>query len=132
MRLMILTAAVALTGCAGMRTRTDLADPHATYQATTAPICLLAGAPPDDVRFTVLAHISASKRSYGGTDEVERAVAAEGRHIGADAVIDMQTTNRFRGPLPWRVTAPTGGGTAVKLTNESPSLDCSSAGGHLL
>jgi hypothetical protein len=73
--------------------------------------------------------VKATKRSYGGVDELDIAIANEARRIGADAVINLQASQRFKGPLPWRVTSPTGVGTAIKLTPESPKLDCAALRG---
>ena len=51
--------------------------------------------------------------------------------IGADAIINLQTAQRFKGPMPWRITSPTGDGQAIKVLPESPKLNCLQIGGQL-
>lgn len=132
MRTLLLVGMALVAGCTGMRTRTTLVDPLVPLQSSVSHVCLLAGSPPIDIRFMDIGQIKVSKRSYGGSDQVEAAMADEARRIGADAIAGVQTANRFKGPLPWRVMAPTGAGTAIKITSDSPPLDCVGAGGHLL
>jgi len=108
-------------------------DQNATqYPPNTGNICLLAGSPPSDVKYEVLGRIVATKSTYGSSDELLPPMAFEARLLGADAIINLQTDQRFKGPLPWRVTSPTGDGRAIKVLPESPKIDCLLAGGKLL
>ncbi|MDA0705706.1 MAG: SHOCT domain-containing protein [Proteobacteria bacterium] len=59
-------------------------------------------------------------------------MAREARQLGADALINLQASQRFKGPLPWRITSPTGDGQAVKVLPDSPKIDCLYMGGRLL
>jgi len=95
------------------------------------PVCLLAGGPPKEVTYDIVGKIVATKRTYGSTDQLTPKMAREARKLGADAIIDLQAEQRFKGPLPWRVTAPTGDGTAIKVRADSPKLNCVEAGGKL-
>jgi hypothetical protein len=89
-------------------------------------ICFLEGAPPTDIKYEVLGR---TMRSYGSTDELRTAMAREARKLGADAVINFQANQGLKGP--WRVTSLTGDGTAIKVTSESPKLNCLEVGGKL-
>ena len=95
------------------------------------PVCFLSGTLPSEFRYTVLGTVSATKRSYGSSSQLAKSVADEARGTGADAVINYIAGQRFKGPLPWRVTAPTAQGTLVKIEEGSPTLDCGSLGGEL-
>lgn len=117
-------AVLALTGCAGVRTN---AKRDILIASRTGPVCLLAGGLPDGVQSTYIGEIHATKGSYGGSDQLMTPIANEARAIGADAVINLQTAQKFKGPLPWRVTAPTGKGSAVKVNTP---FDCAASGGH--
>ena len=111
---------LALAGCGGVVTKTtNLAQPGIPHDRK---VCLMAGGLPDSVQRAPVGTIAATKRTYGGTDEVLRAIADEARKFGADAVINLQADQRFKGPLPWRVTSPTGRGDAVRIT--SPDFTC--------
>lgn len=123
--------ALALAGCAGVKTKATLTDKTAPLQASSGKVCLLAGALPDGIKSIEIARITAVKRSYGGVDNLMLPIANEARRVGADAVINLQADQRFKSPMPWRINAPTGDGYAVKLTADSPPLDCAAAGGQL-
>lgn len=106
-------------------------EPGKVYSAHNGPVCLLAGAPPSGTKYEAVGRIVATKRSYGSVDELFPAMARQARSLGAEAIINLQSDQRFKGPLPWRVTSPTGDGVAIKLQAESPKLDCMTAGGKL-
>lgn len=121
-----------LTGCGGIKTKTTLdKNGPASFQSHHNPVCLLAGSLPSEYKFIDIGRITSTKGTYGGSDEVVAAIAKEARRLGADAVVDLQASQRFKGPLPWRVTSPTGSGIAVKLDTTSPKLDCVAAGGKV-
>ncbi|HUO78706.1 MAG TPA: hypothetical protein VMU00_01055 [Steroidobacteraceae bacterium] len=124
-------ALASLAACGGIKTKTKIIDAaHQSIQSHTRDVCLLAGALPSDYVYNEIARIKATKGTYGGTDEVLAAIADAARRVGADAVINLQASQKFKGPLPWRVTSPTGDGTAIKLTPQSPPLDCAAIGGN--
>jgi hypothetical protein len=85
-------------------------------------VCILRGSLPTEYTFRELGRIKATQRTYGGVDELSRPIADEARRVGADAIINYDADQRFKGPLPWRLRAPTGMGIAVKLTS-GPPLD---------
>lgn len=122
--------AVALAGCGGVRSKAEV-DKRAKIYPPTDRVCLLAGAPPSDIRYETLGRVVATKRTYGSTDELLPAIAYEARRIGADAVMNLQASQRFKGPLPWRITSPTGVGMAIKITS-GQTLDCTQANGRLM
>ena len=117
-----------VAGC-GVRTKTVSNRAAKLYPPNNGIICLLAGAPPTDVKYEVLGRVMATKRTYGSSQELFPKMAIEGRKLGADAIINLQASQKFKGPLPWRVTSPTGDGTAIKITADSPQMDCGHAGG---
>lgn len=130
-RITVILVAVALVGCAGVRTKTEFAR-GAQVAARIGPVCLLAGSLPDDVQATRIGRIKATKGTYGETANLMQPIADEARRIGADAVVELQASTRFKSPLPWRVAAPTGDGFAVKFADGAPNFDCQAHGGQLL
>jgi uncharacterized protein YbjQ (UPF0145 family) len=92
---------------------------------------MLAGGLPDGVNFVEIGRIHATKGTYGERENLMLPMANEARRVGADAIVGLQASERFKGPLPWRVTAPTGDGVAVKITGDS-AFDCVAGGGRLL
>jgi hypothetical protein len=127
---LVLATGVLLTACShryGVVAKTE--DKVGFAPARTGPVCLLAGDLPTGTDAQQLGTIKAGKRSYGGTDEIMRAMADEARRIGADAVINMVAEQRVKGPIPWRAVAPTGTGNAVKVQGD---IDCNAAGGKSL
>lgn len=125
----LLVATIVLSGC-GTRAKVEPRRDAKVYAPNNGPMCFLAGALPTDVRYEVLGRVVATKRSYGSVDQLLPVMSREARKLGADAVINLQADQRFKGPMPWRVTAPTGDGTAVKIVSETPRFDCVAAGGQ--
>src|SRR4051794_35588770 len=114
MKIAILLFAVALTGCAGVKTKTELVGGKgASVTSRTGPVCLLAGGLPDGIQVVQIGRVKSTKGTYGGIDNLMKPMADEARRVGADAIINMQAGQRFKGPLPWRYNAPTGAGIAV-------------------
>ena len=126
-----LFAIVFAAGCGGVSAKSTADRNAKIYPPNIADICLLAGSPPSDVQYEVLGRIVATKRTYGSSDELFPSMAHEARELGADAIINVQASQRFKGPLPWRITSPTGDGQAIKVLPESAKLDCLQAGGKV-
>lgn len=101
------------------------------YSPNNEDLCLLKGAPPTDIDYEVIGRVMATKRSYGSEEELFPEMAYEAKKIGADAIINVQSSQRFKGPLPWRIVAPTGDGRAIKILADSPELDCMHSGGRV-
>ena len=129
--LFLLLVAATIVAC-GTRAKTIEERGAKLYAANNGPICLLAGAPPTDIKYEVLGRVVATKRSYGSSDELLAPMAREARRLGADAIINLQAGQRFKGPLPWRITSPSGDGTAIKVLEGAAKLDCAHAGGKTL
>lgn len=127
-----LLIALLVAGCGGVTAKSSVKRDATLYPPNNGDICLLAGAPASDVEYEVLGRVVATKRSYGSSDELFVPMALEARKLGADAIINLQASQRFKGPLPWRVTSPTGDGQAIKVLPESPPIECLLAGGRLL
>lgn len=113
----------------GVVTKTELQRDAAVEASHTRPVCILEGSLPTEYTFRELGRIKATKRTYGGTDELNRPIADEARRVGADVIINYDADQRFKSPLPWRLKAPTGMGIAVKLTG-GPPLDCAALRGQ--
>src|SRR5689334_13175120 len=110
-------------------TKTELPRNAAAEPSHTRPVCILEGSLPTEYTFRELGRIKATKRTYGGTDELNRPIADEARRVGADAIINYHADQRFKGPVPWRLKAPTRMGIAVKITG-GPALDCAALRGQ--
>jgi len=95
----------------------------------SAPVCLLAGSLPEGIKYQEVGRINAVKRSYGSVDDVLLALADEGRRIGVEAIVGLQSGQR-RGAMPWRFSAPSGAGMLVKLDGSQP-FDCEKLEGQL-
>jgi len=128
--LAVLLISLTIASC-GVRTKVEPLRGAAFVPSHNQPVCLFAGGLPSEFKFIELGTIKATKRTYGSTDELTSGMADEARGLGADAIINMQAGQRFKGPLPWRITSPTGVGTAIKLTPESPKLECGTIGGRI-
>ena len=103
---------------------------RSALKSHSGQVCLLAGLLPTEFKYHEIGRITATKRTYGGVDEVLRAMADEGRRIGVEAIMGLQAEQKFRGPLPWRYNSPVGDGKLVKLDADSPPLECEKLGGH--
>lgn len=129
-RFVLILAATAIAGCAGVKTKTELLGGKGSQVTSrSGSVCLLAGELPAGIEAIPIGRIKATKGTYGNTDNLMLPMANEARRVGADAVIELQAGIRIKGPLPWRVAAPTGDGQAVKI---SLPFDCVQAGGQLL
>lgn len=96
------------------------------------PVCLLTTLlPPSHFEYIEIGRIVATKRTYGSNDELIVPMANEARKAGADAIINLDLRQRFKGPLPWRITSPTGVGMAIKLVSSAEKFDCVALGGML-
>jgi hypothetical protein len=120
---------IATRGECDVITKTEPNRKAAIYSAHNEPICLLSGTPPAEVRYEILGRVVATKRTYGSVDELSAPMIREAQKLGADALMSFEVGQRFKGPLPWRLTSPTGVGTAIKVLPDSPKLDCIQAGG---
>lgn len=127
MKTLLLVLLSALVGCGTVAKTSGLAGPVSAYSGL---VCVLPGTLPAGVASRQIGLVSASKGSYGGTDEVLLAMANEARRVGADAIVNAAASERFKGPLPWRVVAPSGHGVAIRLSDES--FRCEDSGGKLL
>ena len=132
LRLAFVALAASAVAACGTRAKMEPNTRAALYAPNNGPLCLLAGALPSDIRYEVLGRVKATKRTYGSTDQLFPLMAREARKLGADAIINLQAEQRFKGPLPWRVTSPTGDGSAVKIISDEPRFDCTAAGGRLI
>lgn len=134
MKIALLLFAVALAGCAtGVKTKTELVGGRGVaVTPRNGPVCMLAGGLPDGMQVVLIGKVKATKGTYGSTANLMKPMADEARRVGADAVINLQAAQRFKGPLPWRYNAPTGAGTAVHFVDQAASFDCVSSGGQLL
>jgi len=123
-----------LVGCGGggVVTKTERPKGGARAEPHTHQVCLFAGGLPEAFKYVELGRIKATKRTYGSVEELPAAMADAARRIGADAIINMQAEQKFKGPLPWRINSPTGDGQAIKLAEDSPKLECTDLGGRLL
>ena len=127
----ILCMGLPAASLAAANAKTILEEGAQTYPPNNANVCVLSGPPPVAIQYEVLARIVATKRTYGSTDELYEPMVREARMIGADAIINLQVGQRFKGPLPWRITSPTGDGQAIKVLSDSSELDCLGVGGKL-
>jgi hypothetical protein len=128
----IILITVFLASCGGVRAKSTTAEGATLYAPNNGEICLMAGAPASDIQYEIVGRVVATKRTYGSSDELFMPMALEARKLGADAIINLQASQRFKGPMPWRVTSPTGDGQAIKVLPGSPKIQCLLAGGRLL
>ncbi len=119
----LVLCSLTLGGCSGMATKTYV-QPGVVVKPTQNTVCMLPSEPALSHR--VIGTLKTTKKTYGGVDEAERALADAGRMIGANAVFNVKAEQRFKGPLPWRAVAPTGIGKAVFVEQ---SFNCFELGG---
>ena len=116
---------------AAAKAKIELEDGAKKYPPNNENVCVLMGPPPASLDYEVLGRIVATKRTYGSVDELFEPMIREARMIGADAIVNLQASQRFKGPLPWRITSPTGDGQAIKVLPSAQALDCLRVGGRL-
>ena len=116
-----------LTACAA-RSTVKLSEGMAEkIPAHAGPVCMLKSPLPTGVSYSILGQIDSSKRTYGSVSELLPLMAADARSIGADAIVNLNTGQKF-GLLAW--ARPVGTGTAVKL-KDAGSFNCLAMGGEL-
>jgi len=113
----------------GVITKTEIKRDVTVEPPHTRPVCILQGSLPTAYTFREIGRIKATKRTYGGVDELNGPIADEARRVDADAIINYIADQRFKSPLPWRVRAPTGMGVAVQLVG-GQALDCAALRGQ--
>jgi hypothetical protein len=118
-------AVAALVGCAA-NSSTKLARGHAPIQPHNDPVCLLKHPLPSGIAHTIIGEVRGGKKTYGSMQEVLSVMGAEGRKVGADAIINVQTKHDINA-FAW--ARPIGSGTGVKLANKS-DIDCIKMGGE--
>lgn len=101
--------------------------PSTTIAAPEKPICFLKSTPPVDIKYKPVRKVKAGKGTYGANDQALPALAKRARKLGADAVINYQSGQRF-GFWPWRVVRPVAWGLAVKWENPQ-TVNCAALGG---
>lgn len=127
MKLLILSACLVLCGCASRNvvvTKLEPSKEAPVLAAHAEKVCFFPDAPA--LPHQVLGRVVATKKTYGTLDELVLPVAREARSAGANAVFLWSATQKFKGPNPFRATAPTGTGQAVVIT---VAFDCASLGG---
>jgi hypothetical protein len=82
---------------------------------------------PVGVGYSIIGKIDSSKRTYGSVSELIPLMAADARSVGADAIVNLDTGQKF-GLLAW--SRPVGGGMAVKLKDPA-GFNCLANGGEL-
>ena len=100
---------------------------HAADGKTASSVCMIAGKPTHDVQYDVIRRVKRGKNTYGSPTQILPAFAAQVHTLGADAVIDYRSGQRF-GFWPWRVVRPVVWGTAVRW-NTGQQIDCQAVGG---
>lgn len=133
-KFLLLALVAAVAGCAsGVKTKTELVGGrNASVTARNGPVCMLAGGLPDGIQSVAIGKMKATKGTYGAVDNLMLPMADEARRVGADAIINLQAGQRFKGPLPWRYNAPTGAGIAVRFVDQAMPFDCAASGGQSL
>jgi len=90
----------------GAVAKTELQRGMAAEPSHARPVCVLWGSLPTEYTFGELGRIKATKRTYGGTDELNRPIADEARRVGADVIINYVADQRFKGPTPLEAESP--------------------------
>ncbi|MEB3753453.1 hypothetical protein [Acinetobacter sp. MD2(2019)] len=106
--------------------------PNAQTNASTntqvkhlAPVCLIEGVP--TTAYTEIKRIKIAKGTFGSVTDLYPRIQERAQHLGATAIINYHSTQRF-GFWPWRFVRPVMTGTAVKWqSNTAP--DCKTLGG---
>jgi hypothetical protein len=128
--LTLLASCLVLGGCASRQvviTKLEPVKGAPVLGAHADKVCFFPDAPA--LPHQVLGRVLATKKTYGTLDELAMPVAREARNAGANAVFLWSAAQKFKGPNPFRATAPTGTGQAVSI---SVPFDCASLGGKPL
>jgi hypothetical protein len=85
---------------------------QSTYEAHRSPVLVLAAPLSPEIEYEVIAEIDVGRAWYGRTLDVHEQLARRARHIGADAVVEVETWFQPSGYSWW---APHGRGKAVRI-----------------
>jgi hypothetical protein len=119
-----------LGGCASRNVVVAKVEPigsakEIAYQTVThAPVCFLPDAP--DVPHVVVGRLVATKKSYGSVEQLTPVASRMVKRVGGNAVFSWSAAQKFKGPNPFRATAPTGTGVVVLV---GAPFDCTKLGG---
>jgi hypothetical protein len=120
-------ALAVLSGCAARSTVRLSEGLQEKFPAHAGPVCMLKSPLPVGVGYSIIGKIDSSKRTYGSVSELIPLMAADARSVGADAIVNLDTGQKF-GLLAW--SRPVGGGMAVKLKDPA-GFNCLANGGEL-
>jgi len=122
-----LLVALVLAGCAAKSTTKLVSKTQESFPRHREPVCMLRSPLPSNIGYTAIGEVRGGKQTYGSINEVLPVMADEAREIGADAIINLQTSHKMGA---WAWARPTGSGIGVKL-NDKSSFSCASHGGEL-
>lgn len=107
----------------GGHSYTEKREPHSN------PVCLLPGALPADLDYTVIGQVRGNRGFFGSFEPVRQVMAEEARSVGADAIANLSMRQKiaFRGIF---ILRPVGEGTAVKIANPL-AFNCLAQGGYV-
>lgn len=121
MKILLISACLVLSACASPRNvvvaKVEPLHPAKVLPAlepATGPVCFFEDTP--SLPHTVVGRVAATKKSYGAVDELTPVAAQYVRQAGGNAVFGWNAATKFKGGNPWRVTAPSGVGVAVRVT----------------
>jgi hypothetical protein len=119
MKIHILLVAAFLCGC-GTVASTKIADKTMKITPHSEPVCFIRAPLSSDVKYTVIGELKSNKRTYGTVAELIPVMAKEARSVGADAIINIETGQKFS-VVAW--AKPVGSGQAIKL-DKREGFDC--------
>jgi hypothetical protein len=130
----LIAALVLVTGCSRkIITKVDMnKEIEDAFPARTGNVCFLNTIiSPENQPYQIIGQMQSRKGAYGSSHQVFKAMADEARKIGADAVMNGEVGQKFRGLNPFRVVSPTGEGIAIRFTSRTQNFDCEKNGGVL-
>jgi len=125
--LVVFAATTFLAGCGGISAFTHLSDPSQPLRSHRAKVCVLPGMLPEEFKYTEVGKVTASRSRRDTSEALRLAVVNEARRVGADVVLNLDENAQA-----WDVVRPTTKAIAVRLTPDSPRLECEKLGGKLL
>jgi len=113
---LIVAICCVLSACASQEVRTKAQrNKHVeAHEAYNGPVCMFEGKP-QNMTFVELGKVLAIKETYGEVSEVMPALAKQARKLGANAVMNVESRQRFRGLQFDKIATPFARGVAISI-----------------
>ncbi len=116
MKTALICSLLLLSGCASNEvvTKAQRAKGTVKQEPHVGFVCMFEGKP-QNLIYKELGKVLAVKETYGELDEVFLPLAKQARRLGANAVMNVENYQRFRGFRPDKAVTPFARGVAIQI-----------------